>query len=460
MSAYHSQFVYFVDEVGYMTEFINGARTGFNLSRITNQAGARFGNADVQAGCRALRYRPSKIAVTPPSTITCESWELLDYSQAAMPWYADWGIAPPGTAYGLYATDITGLDGAHYSRDSVPLASRRGGASYGPLRNDARVCKFNCLLLGATEIDLEHMFRWVEQSLASCCGTGGNEGGGMVFRRYCPDLTGYDDGALANEALTTGILTSGLTMARGAVLLEGPTWESPPTENSGCYLRAISFTIGFADPCLYVVDETQGTQTAVDLTAGTFTTRLNALYPAGDTPLPLQARPDAWSALAAMPAYPIQVVRTRADYIGTASAVVTVWSNAEPYIGSWKMLPDLRIVTYLPISNNNSTDPGLAHRVAEVVLAGVPSGQIVEVDMHRQTVRETGSWDTREWSDASGYLRRVVGAPRWAGTNCNGAFIRVEPASVDQTKTLQTAGTLASGYQVKVLPGTHFGCSC
>jgi len=84
--------------------------------------------------------------------------------------------------------------------------------------------------------------------------------------------------------------------------------------------------------------------------------------------------------------------------------------------------------------------------------------QAVEVGVG--AVRETGSLDSRAWSDASGYLRRYSITPRWAGSNCSGGFIRVEPLSVDQTKTLSNAGTLTSSYTVTVLPGTHFSCGC
>lgn len=449
MSGYFSQFLYFADEVGYLTEFVNGSRTAANLRASNN---ARFSNVDQFAGCRALKYAPSTITVTPPSTISCQAWDPMVYTQAAAPWYSDWGIAPPGTVYGLYITDVTGLDGEHYKRTTTALASGRGGARYGHLRSDGRVCKFNVQLLGATEIDLEHLFRWMEVQLNSCCDIGGN----MIFRRYCPDLAGYDDGSLAVEA-NTGILTAGLTMAKGGVLLEGPTWENPISEDSGCVIRTASFTIGFSDPCLYVVDETLGTTTFVDMTAGSFTALVGSVV--GDAPLPAQANPLAWTSLAAMPAYPISVVRTRSDYIGTASAIVTLSSNAERYVDQWKRIPDMRISTYLPIAAGG-TNPALAHRVSEVVLANVASGAIVEVNMHTHTVRQRASFDTNDWSDASGYLRRISGVPRWAGVSCNGAFIRVEPLSIDSTKALRDAGRLASGYTVNVLPGTRFGCAC
>lgn len=458
MSSFYPTFLYFSDDAGYMTELFNGARTARNL--LASGLG-QFSNIDQFAGCRALAYQPLTITVTPPSTITCQQWDPIVYTQATQPWYADTGVAYPGTAYGFYITDITGLDGELNNRSTTQLGVGRGGAYFGPSRAKARVCKVNVQLVGATEIDLEHLFRWMELQLTACCGGGGCGGGGnVVFRRYCPDLTGYDTGSLGNEALTFGVLTAGLTMARDGVLLEGPTWEALPLENGGCWVRSASFTLGFADPCLYVVDDSSPTTTFTDLTAGTFTARRDALYPEDDAVLPNQAIPGAWSTLAAFPAHPLTVVRTRSDYIGTAGAIITISSPTELNAGTIKKLPDLRIVTYLPISNNSSTDPTLAHRLSEIVLAGIDSGQIVEVDLHRQRVRERGSRDSDDWNDASKYLRRVSGVSRWAGSNCNGGFLRVEPLSVDQTKTLANSSLIVSNYTVSVQPGTHFGCSC
>lgn len=459
MSRFLPSFLYVADDIGYITEIINGARTAWN---IAHDAAGRFSNVAEFGGCRALKYAPATVTATPPTTIDCQQWDPIDYDDA--PWYADYGTPYPGTAYGFFITDISGLDGAHYTRSSSPIGSGRGGAVYGRLRARERVCKINVQLAGATEADLEFLFRWLEATLMGCCDAC-SSGANVLFRRYCPDLTGYDDGALADED-TTGILTAGLTMAKGGFLVEGPTWEAPPIDNGECYLRAASFTLGFADPCLYVVDESTGTTVVTPFGQGGATDMSEMARSLVEEESlddsQTEAPADAWyDSLGMPPNFLLPVARTRSDYVGRAGAIVTISSNAKMFGGSPVTLPALRIVTYLP-ANSGSTNPSLSHRISELVLSGIPSGQIVEVNLHTKRVREAGSWQTGQWSDASHYVAYIAGQSRWASTDCSGGFLRVEPYRVTEVynRGYLNPEQAVDGYTVTVLAGTRFSCPC
>lgn len=235
MTSYHNGFLYLSDGFGNPVELINHARTAHNL---TAAAHASFGHVLDSGGCEALEFHPCDMF--PDGSVV--EWSAVD--MLVNPW-GNAGAAAEGL--GFYIQEWTGIDGAHHARSSSPVGGGHGGARFGPMSHRQRVMALNVVLVGTTERGLNHLFRWLESALLTTGASGCL--GSMWLRDVCPD------------GLSDAELEVGLLRADEVTLVDGPAWISPPVEDAGCFLRAVSFTLVAGSPCLFAVPASSSTTT-------------------------------------------------------------------------------------------------------------------------------------------------------------------------------------------------------
>lgn len=363
------------------------------------------------------------------STPSTGCWTPLDLSTTGDPWY-NANVPASTEAFGFWIEEWTGLDGAHHHRSSSPVGGRRGGAEYGPQSHDARVWKLNVLLHGSSERGLNYLFRWLEQTLLDCCNSACGTRKAWL-REVCPS-------SLSN-------LDEGYARAENVALLDGPTWEDSPVEDSGCYLRRVSFTLGVGSPCLY--RDQPGSVSGDSTNVGVVSSA--SIQNAGC---------DTWVNTNR---------RVQADLpipdIGQVAPIITITSSAGSVGSIHTALPALRIVGYA--DPNNTGDPCRAIEVGEFILEGsASSGLQIVVDMVQRRVFYRDLAGGNYLTDGGRFIGASIrpGVQRWWSLGgCDSGFVIVEPAY----KSLQTLRYLPNSYDrvtpawnVKIESGIRFGC--
>lgn len=425
MTFYGLQFLYVSDVLGAPTELINGARTS---RRMVSQAGLPFTNVIQNGGCDILTLEPCATTVSGGTTLVRTAWGPVDFGVTAAPWYKA-AVPASSEAIGFVIEEWTGLDGSHRSRQSVPVGTFRGGARLGPLGNGARVMKLNVLLHASSERGLNYLFRWLEQQLMDCCGSPFADRS-IWHRESCPLLSAP---------------TEGLVRMNGVGLVDGPNWESQPTDRSGCYVRRCSFTLTAGDPCMYADD--------ADVTSGTSDTSGVSLSASQ-----VVANSGLWAGTnrRITAVMPVAVV-------GRMAPIVTISSTLETRTtGARKPIPDLRITGYMD-PGVGTPNPAVDYPVGELVIAGSSSsGLVIEANLASRQVRYRDPNADNQWYDGSRFIAPVIsgGLPRrWPSfDSCQAGYVVVEPVFTGLACRYDTSADPVSSWSVDVNAVEFQGC--
>lgn len=352
---------------------------------------------------------------------TGSCWSAADFSAAAAPWYD--GSTAASEALGFWIEEWTGLDGAHHTRSSTPTGQNRGGSRFGAQSNNQRVMKLNVLLHGTTERGLEYLFRWLEQTLVDACDPCGDRS--AWWREFCPSnpVTNPEEGYVRAEKIA---------------LIEGPTWESAPARDSGCYLRRVSFALAAGDPCLYREPGLLTSNVSTTVGATGSTAQVSTCGTFYSSSMRTMAR-------LVNPSY------------GRAAPVVLITSPFEGLVG----VPALRIAGY---SDSFGTfDPCRSQLLGELILEGAnTSGLDIEVDMAERRVRTRNRYAGTDWEDGSRLIGPALstGVRRWwSADGCTNAFVVVEPVYVGLASNRYVSDAVVSQWTVNIYNGVRFGCS-
>lgn len=284
---YHQGQLWFVDSSGTPYEIFNHARTAAYMANAEDAGCGRFRDILPFGGCQAYAWE-----LETGNLVLQENYDLIEFedteyfvSEDSLPvlsWYQANYQTPKGEApwyninfqeseeaLGFWIEEWTGLDSSHVRRAAQQLGRRPGGASLGLLSSTERVMRFNVLLVGTSEMGLNYLFRWLDAALMSVCEP--CKLNTALLRRYCPDLEKMaisteipegllteDDDVLSNQGsipvVPVEALEASLARLKRVALVEGLTWEAPPVERGGCWLRRVSFTLAAGDPCMYSED--------------------------------------------------------------------------------------------------------------------------------------------------------------------------------------------------------------
>jgi hypothetical protein len=434
--SYHQGFLYLSNAYGNAVEVINEARTTANLTSAINAGVLRFGNVRSSAGCAALSYTPCTMSGT--GTVT--SWAALITGITNSPWYSA-SFPASSEAYGFFIEEWTGLDGAHHGREVTPFGSGRGGGMLGPQGSGARTMAFNVVLVGGSERGLNYLFRWLESTLLSCCDP--NDNPSLYLREYCT---------------ASADLTDGLAHVDDVGLIAGPTWESPPVEDAGCYVRRVSFTLVAGSPSFF--------REPTDVTSGT---SLKSAMTGGVTIAPV--------ALSRFVGTSLRVAGTMpTPEYGLVSPVVTFTSDMKVNgsSGARLTLPQMRIYGMLNPGNAALTSPYKMFPIGGLVLNNIPSGATVTVDVGAGKIWYLDKYTSLETVSGMSYLLPraptfangnfltpdFVGArmKRWFGfNNCQAGVVVVEPDVIDTATNL--TDRIVDSWAVDVNAVVRFG-SC
>lgn len=236
--SHHTSWLYAVNDDGSICEIINSQRMLSALKSVASCAGGIF--TQVQDDC-VWENGILPFTLDPCSTDAGgnQTWAPITFAETTWsgnpaPWWDGDPGSPSADAYGFWIEEWTGLDSAHVTRNTSQRVSRRGGANFGTLFSGSRVWKMNIILTGGSGAALEDLFRWLETQLMDCCDP--CSGMEALIRTTCPP---------------DGDPSFGVWRVKGMSLIEGLTWETPPIENLGCFMRRVSVTLGVSDPCLY-----------------------------------------------------------------------------------------------------------------------------------------------------------------------------------------------------------------
>jgi len=299
---YHQGQLWFVDSTGTPYEIFNHARTAAYMANAEDAGCGRFRDILPFGGCQAYQWELASGSlvlqenydllefenndyVVAEDSLPVLSWYLANYQtpKNEAPWYSA-TFPESEEALGFWIEEWTGLDSSHVRRAAQQLGRRPGGAALGLLSSTERVMRFNVLLVGTSEIGLSYLFRWLDAALMSVCEP--CKLNTALLRRYCPDLekmaiasetpeglTTEDDDPLANQGAIPIVpieaLEASLARLKRVALVEGLTWEEPPVERAGCWLRRVSFTLAAGDPCMYSEDFVIAENLSIDLLACT-----------------------------------------------------------------------------------------------------------------------------------------------------------------------------------------------
>lgn len=246
---YHHGWLYLTNALGDPVEIFNHART---VAYLNNVGLPGFSvTAYVDEVCPAYSYAP---CVVDDETGDVTEWVPLTYTTPSdtanpAPWFDGVSGSASSEGLGFLVSEWTGLDEEHLTRSSAQIGARPGGMRFGPLMSKGRTWKLNVALFASSERGMVWLYRWLAETLAQCCQP--CEGMEAWIRLTCPDSDPEDD----------------VVKATNLELLEGPTWNDPPIEDAGCYIREVSFTIGVGDPCLYSPEASVATGLSLDPTA-------------------------------------------------------------------------------------------------------------------------------------------------------------------------------------------------
>lgn len=421
MTSYHNGFLYLSDGFGNPVELINHARTAYNLTAANHPA---FRSVLDSGGCEGLEFNPCEMA----SDGSVTEWTAVD--MAADPW----GVAGAAAeAFGFYIQEWTGLDGAHHARASTPVGA--GGARFGPLSHRQRVMSLNVVLVGSTERGLNHLFRWLESALL----TTGDSGclGSMWLRDICP-------GGLTDAELEVGLLR-----ADDVVLVDGPSWVSPPAMDSGCYIRVVNFTLVAGSPCLFAVPASSSTTaiTAPALSASTIPAYFAAC--------------NEWSGSVARVSAAVT-----APAFGMASPLVKFSSPLEVAAGVRKVIPAYRIFASVDDEGTAVLNPCTQRHLGMVIVQNLPSGYEMVVDCSDGTAQARDLHGDRQWYDGAQFIannfdistgyggRRSVSLP----AQCANGWFVVEPA-LNGDVYMGMGAASVSAWTITLQAITRVGCT-
>lgn len=437
--SYHQGFLYLSNAYGNAVEVINEARTAANLTTAITAGLNMFSDVLSQAGCSALSYTPCTMA----SNGTVTSWATLSTAISAAPWYSA-SVPASSEALGIYIEEWTGLDGAHHTRDVTPYG--RSGASFGSQSSSHRTMAINAVLVGSTERGLNHLFRWLESTLLGCCDPCNKPS--MWLREFCT---------------SSADLTDGVARADGVALLSGPTWESPPVEGEGCFLRRVSFTLGAESPCLF--------REPVAGTSGTgLKSAFSVVSPSVEAPIGKFVGSSVRQTVT-MPTPPYGIVSPR----------ITITSPREYQAdGTLRLVPQLRVIGLVNPAGASLSNPGAMYPIG-CILTGESSlraGEELVVDVGARTAMLRDPHESLEWSNgasaifapppsAFAFVFGGFGFPtfgssgdrykRWFGfDNCVTGVVVVEPNLVPDSAWV--TDQLVSSWTVTIESVVRFGC--
>lgn len=304
------------------------------------------------------------------------------------PWWDGVPGSPSSQAFGIWIEEWTGLDGAHHKRNVSQRAGRRGGASFGVLSSGSRVWAMNLILVGATPASLEDLFRWLETTLMDCCDPCANSD--FLIRTTCPP---------------DGDPGFGLYRAKGVGLIEGPTWEAPPVEQLGCFMRRVSVTLGVADPCLYSCAESCAIEEELP--------NIDSCVPA-----PLWIGCDV--SCSDMADYRI-CCALPAAVRGTVSPVVTIeneGANDGPPFRIYGMTDPIGL----------GCDPCELTICQDIVTVAIPAGSTLSIDSATRKVLFKGPDTGQQWVDGTAFIDPPEGTiPSYLQLSCDPGWVAIEP---------------------------------
>lgn len=401
MASYHHQWIFGVNGSGNPVEILNGARTASYLADVASVPVVDISDVLAFGGCEAYTLKPCTVQ----DDLTVDEWlpmgfTTVDSDDEPAPWYDGVPGSASTEALGFWIEEWTGLDGAHHTRTVKPVGSRPSGARFGPQAAKHRTWKMNVVLFGQTERGLEYLFRWLEQTLLSCCDPCAETA--WWVRLTCPELYDPEDGVY---------------MVRNVALLEGPTWEDEPVPGAGCAARRVSFTVGVGDPCLYAPQEVVALAQSLDVNDEI---QNNGDFPPNTvTSKPINYRPacDSISASNRISAL------VPAGTIGFTAPIVQIRT------GSGGGLPELRVLCIEDMTG--TTDDGCYGKVVgEVDLARLPKNSEIFIDFGRREVLYRDS-STGGYVPGWAYVMpNSTNRKRWGSLTCRDGYVVVEQNSL------------------------------
>ncbi len=215
-----------VDDV----EISNGARTTQYLRRGLGGLGYQVGSAGGGCDC-SIQWR----------NLGCETQEECFVSPAAdpAPWY-DPDVRASGEFLGMLIPDMRSWFDGLAQRNVTQRLSGVGGASIGPMHQEARPLPAAATLCARTQAGLEYGRRWLQQVLSNLCDP--CRLSIAELRSSCPPCDGSDD----EEGLWF-VYDVGLTQGH-QIAITPPAGGGP----IGCQdIMPISLTLTAGNPYLY-----------------------------------------------------------------------------------------------------------------------------------------------------------------------------------------------------------------
>jgi hypothetical protein len=397
----HHQWLYLEAGNGTFAEIFNGARTAAYLKSPVAVLPNGYSIGDVLdfGGCPGYAYEPpcDDNDVTPD--VGVGAWDPYTFVTPAIddaPWYrAD--TPASGDGLGFFIEQWTGLDTRHVARPTSP----RGpfSSQLGRLGAAERVMKMNVMVSAASEQGLEHMFRWLEQTLMTTCATCTTSR--ALIRRWCPD-----------DAAADG--WDGVVELRQVGLVEGLEWLDDPMPTAACFVRHLSLALATGDPCMYLpdtdieFDELNMADMDQCLTEMTLSATANPARPTC-TFLPSECRTFA---------------EFEVDHLGAVGPVVML-DNDQAY----SSVP-LRLIVYSdPLGVGIDPNPcGLA-KICELYVSPLPPyGALVWDVPGRQVLYRDHT--TGDYVSGFAYVdANDAPVPRFSPIPCGTAYLVIEPAS-------------------------------
>lgn len=428
--SYHQGFLYLSDFFGNPVEIVNEYRTKVNIQRALFAGVQRFGQPDFRQGCTTLGFAPCTMA----SNGTVTEWAALNTATNAAPWWSSVDGDASSEALGFFVEEWTGLDGGNITRASVPRGNPPYGSAAGLQTQSGRVMAINLIAVGTTERGLQHLLRWLTSTLAATCSP--CESQRMWTREFCP------------AGVSTAQLEDGLLYLDEVSLAQGPTWEAPPVDDAGCFVRRLSFTLVAGDPCLKRPESVLASGTAVYSVVGSD----------GGVQQPA---PCALYSGSSMQTY----AAVTSPATGYTSPVVTISSTYQASAGGSRyILPFLRIVGFADDASLGSFQPCSQRRIGMITVGRLPAGYELVVDCATGSAIARDLYGDRLPSDGGKYLVNNVdvdpsftGRRRIAFDSCRQGYVVVEPALL-ATAIGVTSATAPSGWTVSIDAVTRMGC--
>ncbi len=425
--SYHQGFLYLTDRYGNPIEVVNEFRTRARIRAAIAAGTKRYGPPDAAGECSALGFEPCAMA----SNGAVTAWNALNTAINASPWWTATAGDDSSEALGFFIEEWTGLDGGHVTRSLTPRGNYPQGGFAGLQSQGARVMAINLIAVGTSERGLQHLFRWLESTLAATCDP--YETQSLWLREFCPAGT------------TATQLEDGLVRLDEVVMAAGPTWIEPPVADAGGFLRRLSFTLTAADPCMKRVPSAAQSNTATYAVVGSATPQ----GPAGCSAY--EGSTQRHTVAISAPAY------------GSASASIRIWSNPLLTGATYHYLPALRIVGHQDSDGFGAFRPCSQPRRGLLTLDQIPSGWELSIDCSTAKVLARDLARDREWSDGSVFVQANAdydgsyeGGRRINFERCSNGYITVEPALAG-TSTVYSSPYM-SGWNTEITPTSKFGC--